>query len=337
MPIKKLEQELNVSSVNPLPDGGYSYVYSFNGTDTTYFIPPAGFHPTKATDAQLQEYGFQPRPTDPEGLAMWNDVMKDYKTTPIPKIIAMLDTQTDGNESSGAYNASEAQSTNWSGVQNFRTSSSQPAFTEVQANFYQPAMKSDSVPGSSESTWVGLGGDGAYDNSPYGLIQAGTSWYNGVYNGWWELWYQGCATGQTNISFIVRPGDNIHVYVGYNTGTKATGVQIIDQTNGDFSTFSKNVGTIDGQYFQGNTAEFIDERQSLKDSNGNWYYSPLADYYCVSWTNCQSYQQGVGWGGAGHLTFRYLTMYDINYRQRLSHPDPMSDNYSFKDYFFAHG
>jgi hypothetical protein len=48
----------------------------------TYPLPPAGFDPTKATQAELQEYGFPPRPrsTDPN-FQTWLRAMAAYKTT----------------------------------------------------------------------------------------------------------------------------------------------------------------------------------------------------------------------------------------------------------------
>lgn len=59
------------------------------GVEThTYPQPPAGFDPTKATDAQLNEYGFPPRPpgdpVEPQvkaALRAWLTAMKAWKTT----------------------------------------------------------------------------------------------------------------------------------------------------------------------------------------------------------------------------------------------------------------
>src|ERR1700716_721635 len=48
-----------------LAGGGSTYEYNMNGKIVRTYIPPAGFRPDSASDTQLAEYGFPPRPTDP--------------------------------------------------------------------------------------------------------------------------------------------------------------------------------------------------------------------------------------------------------------------------------
>jgi hypothetical protein len=75
------------SGVQHGPAGGRTST-SPTGTSTdcgietqTYPLPPAGFDPLKASPAELQEYGFPPRPrsTDPN-LQSWLQAMAAWKT-----------------------------------------------------------------------------------------------------------------------------------------------------------------------------------------------------------------------------------------------------------------
>src|SRR5438093_8674568 len=52
-------------TITALPGGGASYNYTVDGVSVSYPVPPQGFSPLAATDQQLSEYGFPPRPTDP--------------------------------------------------------------------------------------------------------------------------------------------------------------------------------------------------------------------------------------------------------------------------------
>lgn len=58
-----------VESRKELKDGGYATVYSFEGMTVELPTPPGSFDPLSASAEELEEYGFPPRPTDPEALA----------------------------------------------------------------------------------------------------------------------------------------------------------------------------------------------------------------------------------------------------------------------------
>lgn len=47
--------------------------------------PPRGFDPLKASPAQLQKYGFPPRPPSGEGLRGWTQAMKHAKHCVAPQ------------------------------------------------------------------------------------------------------------------------------------------------------------------------------------------------------------------------------------------------------------
>ncbi len=62
-----------------LPKGGTSYDYLVHGAKVQVLVPPKGFDPATATNAQLNEYGFPPRPTSPSALALWTTEMRSWK------------------------------------------------------------------------------------------------------------------------------------------------------------------------------------------------------------------------------------------------------------------
>jgi hypothetical protein len=72
--------------VNPLPGGGQAYIYREGKHGVvTNLIPPKTFKPLRATSAQLNEYGFPTRPTDPHALAVWQQQMSGWKGAAAPE------------------------------------------------------------------------------------------------------------------------------------------------------------------------------------------------------------------------------------------------------------
>ena len=67
--------------VVPLSGGGEDYLYEIDGQKISYLDPPTHFDPVAASDAQLQEYGFPPRPLLPQDLKIWNSEVVNYKNS----------------------------------------------------------------------------------------------------------------------------------------------------------------------------------------------------------------------------------------------------------------
>jgi hypothetical protein len=73
--------------VSAAPDGSTTYTYKYaNGLTATEVVPPPGFHPLTASDAELQKYGFPPRPTTATQLASWTKGMAAYTGKVIPNL-----------------------------------------------------------------------------------------------------------------------------------------------------------------------------------------------------------------------------------------------------------
>lgn len=318
---EKSGSHLALSEVHSLPDGGKAYVYNINGIDNVFPVPPKGFNPLTATDAQLQEYGFPTRPKDSKKLAIWQNDMSHYKQTPIPNV-SMTQIKHKLKKKQTNNKVVNGLSYNWSGFYNYANSNT---WTAVQGDFAQPTEQSDSAPNSYESAWVGLGGmnSGA-------LIQAGTQMYNYNYNAWYE--YLGRAPGSSVYeidlpSVTVHPGDDIHVYVSYQTSNQVANFYVADNTTGTSQPVLVNLSS--SNYYDGTTAEWIDERPTVNGS-----YAILADYGIDSWTNAQTYNTNGNWNSLGSSAYDYLIMVNTS-GDALSYPGNLSllTATSFNDYW----
>lgn len=80
-----------LTSVTDLPGGGATYNYDMgHGVVAHMTMPPAGFDALTASDAQLAEYGFPARPTDPAQLATWEQAMSHVTVAAPPPFLVEL-------------------------------------------------------------------------------------------------------------------------------------------------------------------------------------------------------------------------------------------------------
>ncbi|MDA8207279.1 MAG: hypothetical protein M0Z36_14550 [Thermaerobacter sp.] len=95
-PRLRTSSSLNASRRLPQSHGGQggsqanaSQPYSSTVLSHSTFssCPPAGFNPLRATKAQLTKYGFPPRPTPGDGLAVWTQTMKHARHCVKPQFV----------------------------------------------------------------------------------------------------------------------------------------------------------------------------------------------------------------------------------------------------------
>jgi len=149
----------SLSSVTPLADGGSSYHYDIYGSQASVLVPPAGFNPLTATSAQLNEYGFPPRPTDPSALQQWQAEFRNYSgaANPPPFLAGSnITTQTGPVLGSDPITAGTTTSSNWSG---YVILGSSGTFTHAETTFVEPDKTYPTVCAThAEVTWAGIGG-----------------------------------------------------------------------------------------------------------------------------------------------------------------------------------
>lgn len=192
-----------------LAGGGSVVEYSVHGRLGKNLIPPSGFRPESASAAQLDEYGFPPRPTDPTLLARRQDEMSGW-TGAAPPTPFLAETHTQ-------VTADTVNHPIWAGYAVTVEPGSISAFSHVEGWYYEPTFGVSRCTPTTEVTWAGLGG---YYN-PYNggwLAQDGTAWNsNGAdaHEAWWEIVP---ANNLTPINYYATPGVIMDVSVRVISG-----------------------------------------------------------------------------------------------------------------------
>jgi hypothetical protein len=303
----------NPSSITAFADGGEKYVYSIDGIDNVFPVPPSGFNPLTATAAQLEEYGFPPKPIDPTDLQNWTEIMKNYKETVTPGKISTTTKSVTSNTQS-----IKSMSSNWSGYTSNEISGSNQ-WVAVQGTFIQPSENTSGQHHSSDvDAWVGLGGV----NTVRGLLRlvqagtttqilsgSGTSYPSSCY-AWYEYLNQVPGSGTinqginaqtiSNSSFVISPNDSIYVYVSFETGNNRCDFYVLDNTTGE-SAQSYVLGMVSSSlFYDGSTAEWVNERSAPY----------LLDCNDVKWSNCKAFSAAQTWYNMESTSYGSVNMYD---------------------------
>lgn len=245
-------------SVTPLPNGGSSYNYEVDGADIHVYVPPSSFTPTSATDAQLDEYGFPPRPSDPTELQQWEDEFASWTGAATPP--AFL---TDSNATNDIGIADDHTTTpNWSG---YALEGSKGTYNWAETTFFEPTRYSSVCSTYAETTWAGIGGltlngnpggplaqDGTYLGNAVGNTDNHQAWYQIVpqMKSWQPLPFH--ATAGVKFDASTRwLGNGYYRFFMYNSNTS----------------WSQDVHSTVG--YGGNTAEAIAERPTVNNKYTN--------------------------------------------------------------------
>jgi hypothetical protein len=264
-----------------------------------YDLPPAGFDPVTATDAELEQYGLPPRPpiNDVTRYARWKTLVTATRVPPRLEFTKSHHGPVQGlNQTSGG-----ATSENWSGY--VVDGSANPPFTgsnsQVYAQWVIPTVTQGICSGTFSWVvqWVGLDGFGQSD-----VLQAGSQEIvqnckpNELDYATWYEWY---PAGSTNI-FIggdrVNPSDYLEITVWYTTTSPHGHAYLLDGTTGKASSVGFNGGAAD---YKGATAEWIVERP---EDDGN--LTNLADYGTQAFFDAQA---NDALGGTYYLNYEEAT------------------------------
>ena len=252
--------------------------------------PPASFNPLTATDAELDRYGFPPRPSRDLGadvLARWERrVMSQTRIVPQLKQTNTFHAPVRSIKQIKASGGTiEANSENWSGYAIVDPSNpfAKPG-SQVEAQYIVPKPVSGCESGSetySSANWVGI--DGAFSND---VLQAGTETdldcaAGASYYAWIE-WYPNSEIRVTNLA--VSPGDlmSVSAFIAADA-SKHLSIENLTTRKSVSLAMTPPRGT----ELVGNSIEWIVERPTIN----NAALSKLTNYLLNPWTDIG----GVTW------------------------------------------
>lgn len=251
--------------------GAEEYVYSLPGVQSALHIfrPPAAWRPLTATSAELQLYGFPPRPTSQPDLDGWIDAMKSYQRPPVP-VLTIATKAPQRAQSAQSFATTTQQSSNWSGYVDQPTHGT---YISAKTSTQVPTLQTGCASNAITDNWVGLGG---FNTSS--LIQDGIG-FNDPQQGAWSAWYEVISPSQnigplviSNSAIALNQGDNVFMYVNYQRGTQIASFYVSDTTTGQVSQFQKT--NLDASFYDGGAADFITEKTGAdlkKFAANNWW------------------------------------------------------------------
>ncbi len=325
-----------------LSGGGSATSYASSGGVTVEFpTPPAGFQPVYASAAELERYGFPPRPSDPETKAEWEGDMAAYQGTEgseqetcntasesLPVASSVVEEgqeERESGEEAGGTASQDYGSANWAGFATYEPQRTND-WVAVQGDFSQPSALSDSCSASQVVSWIGLGGYGTAS-----LIQAGTGIdASNHYYAWWE--YLGPFKSGINIhrvnSLAVHPGDHLHVYVSYSRANAVANFYLANDTTGKARPII--VRNLPQKYYDGSTTEFIDERPAINEK-----YSHLKNFGANHWWKAKAQAWGGNWQKLGDVNHIRIHMRFVKNGPQFAAPGFLqAGNTSFQDNWF---
>ena len=246
-----------------------NWVYDPNNLATPGFVynpPPAGFSPLTASDLELEQWGFPPRPNESDAVsyAKWKKHVSVKRVTPQLTFTNIYQGPARNVKFARIANAS-ATSQNWSG---YVLSGANGTFkvnqTQVSADWNIPSVAQ--AVGTCNSTWdyssqwVGFDGWGSSD-----VLQAGDEADATCSSTLYSFWYEWYPFAETRISSpVAQPGDWVAVQVWYTTTSPYGHASLSDYRTGAGASIGFNPPS--GTTYEGNSAEWIVERPSVNGS-----------------------------------------------------------------------
>jgi hypothetical protein len=263
---------------------------------TTFPAPPEGFGPLTASDEQLADFGFPPRP-DPAALpkqyASWAKAILASRRRIVPTLeqTSIFHGPARLREEAESSGASTLRSYNWSGyvdlngATRFGSTSFSAIATELVVPTASEAFGVCSGSGDYGSSWAGM--DGAFSND---VLQAGIEFdaycFDGVTATLYAAWFEWYPSAEIRIAnFPIAPGDDYYIAV-WNTSATQGYAYLVNENADEAVTISFNPPS--GTKFIGNSAEWITERP---EANGtpttltNYIAEPFWDAYGVTHEN----------------------------------------------------
>jgi hypothetical protein len=265
-----------VSTVALAQETAYGkWVTDPNNQETAVFAygpPPAGFNPLTATDVELEQLGYPPRPdrTEARRYSRWKKMVTAKRITPELKPAARYSSLPRGLKVIAAEGSVELSSSkNWSGfaftapVGTFAANDS-----EIDAEWTVPAAQQ--APGVCSSTsdyssqWIGF--DGAAESDSSDVLQSGTEadayCIGGVTVATYYAWVEWFPAGSMQVTnFAVNPGDGIQLSVSYTTASPQGHATFMNEATNQSVSMAFNKPR--SPRYAGSSVEWIMERPTI--------------------------------------------------------------------------
>lgn len=328
-------EESNLTSVKydydrieELSDGGKIYVYSIDGLEHKFPVPPDDFQPLTASDEQLETYGFPPRPDEEnvEDYEEWVEIMSCYKSTAIPEVELVGKDKADIPEvvdnQINPLSASNFSVSNYGAGYSASLSEANKFFSQVQGDFTQPTITST----SGECANMFMVGFGALQGNCG--ISAGTRCIGNLQASAYYSCYGNSGTDRLTINSVkVNPGDKVHVYVSYQRANNIFNYYIVNMTTG---TQTANVVEYDhANFYDGKKASWYVGR--CRNFTHNTFFN-LGKFTDIQFTNCKAMlNTSTEWTNLGD--FDSLLRYDMGAeydKPNLAHTFSITNKNQFK-------
>jgi hypothetical protein len=283
-----------LNRVRNLPGGGKEYIYGSGATRSVTRMAPPGFKPLTASDTELTEYGYPPRPSGGQALLSWRSmVRKVHFITPPRYLVAEPSAQ----HGPSAQNVTDTYSFTWAG--NEATGNT---YRDVYSDYLEPKISSSVCSVTAESQWAGLGGDNTQN-----FAQGGTAYgESGVGNH--QAWYD-LSDGSRSVNVFV-PIRGLYATPGGQF------VVEIDRVSGGYYIFLANTylggtganafgRTVTFSAFDGSTAEMI-----VEDPGGGWQQKgpALANFGTFEVEDAEASTDGTTYHGLANWTHNDVIM-----------------------------
>jgi hypothetical protein len=240
-----------------------------------YDVPPAGFDPLTASDVELEQWGFPPRPgtSNAAAFARWKRMAGLARVTPQLTFTNVYSSPA-RNVGLGSViqNITNTTSDVWSGAVLSgadHTFSVNETLVEGGWNIPSAAQAVGTCNTTEDYAWQWVGFDGWGSND---VLQAGTEADSNCSSKLYSAWYEWYPNAETRVSSpAVGPGDEVEVQVWYTTTSPYGHAYWADYRTGASASVAFNPPS--GTTYEGNSAEWIVERPTVSGSP-----SDLANY-----------------------------------------------------------
>jgi hypothetical protein len=336
-PLDPSSTESTPQEVIAIPGGGSRAIYeTVSGLTLEFSTPPSSFNPGTASDEELEKYGFPEPPTGTADREAWDEEMNGA-TPSAASACNGVPITTNATATGEEVKSQTLETPVWSGIAAFNVEDEEE-WRALKGKFSVGSANSPRCEHGAHSAWVGLGGLEGEGRPATALLQTGVSYYGfGSQKpfSWVELIPRhpnGKNEAAIPVALHVKHGDRIEAYVRYNPLTGHVEFFLNDLTQGKFLPPFNIGGVTAKEYWDGSTAEFIDE--AFEGEAGNLFQ--LENFGKDHWADTQVKNLAGSWEPLGAVSRRRLILRRTSKSELQAFPEALGpDSKSFNNVWAA--